>query len=312
VVRLNQDEIIARLVPHGYRFRKVRCEVEGTFQIADVDWNNKDVPHLNEVHAWANDVTCVVEEDLQASISLQKVLGIPFPLALVHYDSAGGHQTHFITVLAWAIVTEHEFVAVSPTRTRAITTYAVGANRFWMLFFPLIRALIRRNYRKLMSEDVPMRERRGRLRSWGYTFRGDEKPARDIRDSLPVARNNVIPPANGDAPGFDPVAVAELTADGTLIGRSDHLGLRLCREGDAVVAYPRMCPHEGADLDGVTAVDRCVVCPWHARRIPPSAVLDLGAPDATATTRWHELELVDGHIVITSRAADRNARVSTD
>src|SRR5215216_5479795 len=102
----------------GYRFRKIRCEIAGEFQVADVDWNNKDVPHLNHVHDWADDVTCVVDEDLQATVSLQKIFGVPFPLVLVHYDSGDGRQTHFVTLLAWTIVTDHEFVPLTPTRTR--------------------------------------------------------------------------------------------------------------------------------------------------------------------------------------------------
>src|SRR5829696_8919203 len=103
---MNQDGVVERLTALGHHFRTVRVETEGEYQIADVDWNNKDVLHLNHVHRWVDDVTCVVDRDLQATVSLQKVLGIQFPLVLVHYDSGPNHQTHFLTLLAWTIVTE--------------------------------------------------------------------------------------------------------------------------------------------------------------------------------------------------------------
>jgi len=248
---------------------------------------------------------------MQASISLQKVVGITNPLILVHYDAETNHQTHFVTLLAWTMVTDHEFIALSPTRTRAVTTYTVCSSRFWMLFWPLIRALLRRNYRQLMSEDVPLRERRGLLRSWGYTFRGDGE-LRDIRASLNVHANNVFapdPPA-ADPPVFAPVPVDDLRPDRpTFVGRSDHLGLLLRREGRRVSAFARMCPHEGAELDNVAVAHDCQTCPWHGRELEPLAVLDLDADRPAADTPWHHLEVVDGKLeVVVTDAGDAKRR----
>lgn len=307
VARLNRDAIVAQLEAHGLRFRTVTVQTEGEYLPTDVDWNNKDVPHLNHVHRWVNDVTCVVDRDLQASISLQKALGIPFPLVLVHYDSAPNQQTHVVTLLAWTIVTQHEFITVTPSRTRAVTSYAIGATPFWMLFFPLIGWVVRRNYRQLMSEDVPMRERRGRLRSWGYTFRGDEGP-RDIRSTVPIANDNVVPPpAAVDPPTFPPTPLDEIGEAGwTLLGRSDHLGLKVQRQGRRVLVYPRMCPHEGADLDLTPAVDGCLSCPWHGRRLASIASLDLDDDEPRAETGRHRLHVEGGRLHI-SVIVDRTA-----
>ena len=300
--RLTRDAVVAQLEEQGLRFRTVTVQTEGEYLPTDVDWNNKDVVHLNHVHTWADDVTCVIDRDLQATVSLQKVLGVTCPVVIVHYDSEPDHQTHFFTLLAWTVVTDIEFVALGPTRTRAITSYSVGAKRPWMLAFPLIRALLRRNYRQLMSEDVPMRERRGVLRSWGYTFVGDGGP-RDIRDSVPIARNNVVVPDLPTLP-TDPVPLAEL-AEGAvvLVGRSDHLGLRLQRRGREVLAFPRLCPHEGAELDGAAAVDGCVQCPWHGRQLPPVAVIDLDEA-AEAATPHHRLRVQGDRLHIEPLASE--------
>jgi nitrite reductase/ring-hydroxylating ferredoxin subunit len=306
VARLTRDEIVAQLEGHGRRFRTVTHQTEGDYLPGDVDWNNKDLLHLNEVHERLNDVTFVLEEDHRASISLQRVLGIPFPLVMVHYDDGPDEQTHVVTMLAWTIVTHHRFVRVTPTRTRAITSYSVGASRFWMAFFPLIRLAIRRNWEQLMAEDIPMRERRGLLRSWGYSFRGDDRSSRDFRTTVVLEADNVVPPADpGPAPDFDPVPLSTIIAGRwTLLGRSDHLGLRLTREGNTVVAYGRLCPHEGAELDEVPVVDACVSCPWHGRRLDALAVLDLGDPAPKAETAWHRLEVVDDRVRVTVTVPD--------
>jgi nitrite reductase/ring-hydroxylating ferredoxin subunit len=291
VPRLSRDAIVRQLEEQGLRFRTVTVQTEGDYLVADVDWNNKDVLHLNHVHRWANDVTCVMEADLQATVSLQEVLGITCPVIIVHYDSAPGHQTHFFTLGPWSVVTDIEFVEVTPTRTRTVTSYAVGAKRLWMLAFPVIRALLRRNYRQLMSEDVPMRERRGLLRSWGYTFRGDDEGPRDLRASLAVQANNVVHPGDVPVPDTDPVPIGSI-GEVTRLGRSDHLGLQVRRQGGRLLVHPRLCPHEGADLDGAALDGDCLVCPWHGRRLPPLAELDLAGGEAT--TPWHHLAVEDG------------------
>jgi nitrite reductase/ring-hydroxylating ferredoxin subunit len=289
VPRLTRDQLVAQLEAQGLRFKSVTLSTEGEYLPTDVDWNNKDTLHLNHVHTWVRDVTFVLDRDVQSTVSLQRVLGATFPLVLTHYDNGPNHQTHVVALLAWTIVTRHEFVPVSATRTRAVTSYSVGGNRFWMAFFPVIRWTIRRNYRRLMSEDVPLRERRGVLRSWGYTFRGDGPEPRDLRASMPVTADNVLLP---EAPGpahFDPVPIARLS-EGTpvLVGRSDHLGLRLERHGHRVLALPRLCPHEGAALDDAEVDADCLRCPWHGRRLP-GAVLDLDEDEPRAATTWHRL-----------------------
>jgi hypothetical protein len=301
VARLNRDALVAQLEAQGLHVRMVTVQTEGEYLPTDADWNNKDVPHLNQVHQWVDNVTFVTDRDLQAQVNLQQVLGIPFPVVLVHYDNAPNEQTHVVTLLAWTIVTHHEFIPVTATRTRAVTSYSVGSTRFWMLFFPAVRWAIRRNWRQLMSEDVPMRERRGRLRALGYRFRGDDDEIRDFRASLPIASDNVIPPEDGPAPEpLGSVRVDALTGSSwTLLGQTDHLGLKLRREGDEVVAYPRMCPHEGADLDTTPATDGCLVCPWHGRRLHPVARLDLADDGSTADTRWHRLAIRDGELHVT-------------
>jgi len=302
VARLTHEEIVERLTTLGLRFRTVRMQTEGDYLPTDVDWNNKDVLHLNHIHRWVNDVTFVVDRDLQASVSLQKAAGIPFPLVLVHYDNGPNHQTHVVTLLAWTIVTHHEFITVTPTRTRAVTTYAVGANRLWAPLFPLVRWAIRRNYRQLMSEDVPMRERRGRLRSWGYRFRGDGE-VRDIRASVSAAADNVLAPDDG-APDIEPwsMPLDDLhDGESVLVGRSDHLGVRLERRGGSLLVHQRMCPHEGADLDEVpSSPDGCVQCPWHGRLLEPLATIPLADASREQVADGVEVSVADGLIAVRS------------
>lgn len=297
MVKLSHDGIIERLESLGMVHRSVECSTEGEYLPADVDWNNKDVVHRNFVHSRIDDIVCVMEKDLQASLSYQKVLGLALPLVLVHYDTGPNEQAHFVTLLAWTMVTRHRFIPLDDTHTRAVTTYTVASNRFWMLFWPVIRKLLQLNHRTLMSEDTPLRERRGRLRSWGYRYRGDGAPV-DLRTTISVSANNVeLPDPPAPPPSFDPVDLSSLDEGArVLLGRSDHLGLLLRRQGTRLEAYARLCPHEGAELDDAEVDDGCQACPWHGRRLPPLAVLDLAVEAPSAETRWHRLSVVDGAV----------------
>jgi nitrite reductase/ring-hydroxylating ferredoxin subunit len=304
VVKLSHDAIIERLESFGLVHRSVQCSTEGEYLPADVDWNNKDVVHRNFVHSRIADVPTVVEKDLQAAVSFQTVLGTPFPMVLVHYDTGPNEQAHIVTALAWTMVTHHRFIPLSETRTRAVTTYTVASSRFAMLLWPAIRKLLQVNHRTLMSEDTPLRERRGRLRSWGYHYRGDGAPV-DMRTTVSVVANNLVfpdPPA--EPPTFDPVALSRLgQGSRVLVGRSDHLGLKLRRQGTRVEAYARLCPHEGAELDDVEVQDGCQTCPWHGRELPPEAVLDLTQDAPSAETTYHCLAVVDDEVRVTVKPA---------
>lgn len=295
--RRSQAELIARLSRLGLTFRTVTVQTEGDYQVEDADWNFKDVPHLNHVHGLADNVNGLTDRDAVASVTLQRVLGVPLPLVLSHYENAPDCQTHLFTLFTYVVVTEITFEALTPTRTRVVTTYAVGSSRFWMRLFPLVRRLLERNYRTLMSEDLPMRERKGRLRSWGYSFRGDGR-RREFTESLDIERDHVIPPPRGPVLELQRIDVSSL-AEGVprLVGRSDHLGLRIERAGGELRVFPRMCSHEGAELDGVAA-DRCGLrCPWHGRRVAPIGVIDLDGATPVLEVENGRLR-VDGGVLL--------------
>ena len=139
--------------------RTLQVHTEGEYLPTDVDWNKQGRPPPQRVHSLVNDVTCVIRRNMQASISLQTVAGLTNPLILVHYDAEPNHQTHFVTLLAWTMVTDHEFIALSPPapeRSRPTPSARPGSG-----CSPgrSSSGCCCRNYRQLMSEDVPLRER---------------------------------------------------------------------------------------------------------------------------------------------------------
>ncbi len=304
MIRRSQSELIQELRKEGFQFNEFALMQEGNYSVDDVDWNYKDIPHFAHVHQQAEAYPTFITDDCISSILAQPVLGFRVPMALMNYQSGPRRQTYYTSAFFFVLVIETTCESIGPAQTRVRTNYAIGAKGLMRIFFPLLRWSIKRNYRMLMAGDVPMRERRGEIRKWGYSFRLDGQ-SQGFEGTLQIGRSNVIrPQALAAAPESTIDLRAVLPTDGTYLwGRSDHLGLRLVREGTTVVALPRLCPHEGACLDLSPCVGGQTHCPWHGRKFKPLATFALdGADVQRVVSADYDFLLTGGVLRLTAKA----------
>jgi nitrite reductase/ring-hydroxylating ferredoxin subunit len=274
--RLAKAQIVKRLTLEGYKFREFTLEHLGRYAAADADWNYKDIPHLHYVHHLAEAVPTMVSDDFVVTLNTQKMFGMKVPLSVVNYESGANEQTYYTTLFFFVLIIQTKFSEVEPLKTRVATTYSVGMPPLLLWLFPLLRWTITKNYRVLMSTDIPMRERRGELRSRGFGFKC-AGPSYSFADTQVITRTNLVPPVRAsDVPAFNVDLKTALPADGeTFFGTNDDLGLRARRSGNVVMLYPRVCPHEGSCLDDSAIRDGRVQCPWHGREFAPICTVDL-------------------------------------
>ena len=272
--RWSKHHIIEKLSKEGLVFSEFALTDEGEYAIDDADWNYKDIPHLHHIHELVEAYPTTLQDDLITSLNIQKVLGIKTPLSVVNYQSGTNEQTYYTTWFFFILIVRTHYEKLTANRTRVVTTYNIGSPPILKWCTPLIRFLIRKNYRNLMSGDIPMRHRRGELRSWGYTFR-KKGESYTFPETTEILQKNVILPQ----PAQNPTTIDILNTlphNGEyLVGRSDHMGVRLSREANRLDIYPRMCPHEGALLDHEKCVNRKVKCPWHGRLHSPMASFEI-------------------------------------
>ena len=225
----------------------------------------------------------LVSDEMVATINMQKVGPFKFPLAIFNYESGPNSQTYYTTWMMYALIIETNYEKLAENRTRVTTTYAIGYPRWLKWTFPLIRKVLTRNYHDLMSTDIPMRERRGQLRSWGYSFACPTERY-SFEKTMAVYDTNVIPPLDHSINSEFLLDIAKfLPQDGEYFyGKDDHLGLRIVRNGNQIKLYLRMCPHEGASLDKQPCVNEKVKCPWHGRLHAPLANFDLASSNKQA------------------------------
>jgi nitrite reductase/ring-hydroxylating ferredoxin subunit len=257
-------------------FRSASVRQEGEYAVQDADWNYKDVPHLNIVHrSVVRAVIADVTEDHLTSINFQQLFGARLPITLFNYSVTPTTQVYFTTFFLWVLVVETTLEDLGDGRTRVDTTFYVGSSRPFMALFPLISRLLTRNNRLLMQGDIPMRERRGQLRTRGFRFAGDEK-GHGFESTMPLWPTHVIaPPSEPTTLVIDDV-VERTRVCPYLAGTDDHLGVRVEQSRGQLLVLPRICMHEGACLDQSPCENGGNLrCPWHGKRIEPLASFPL-------------------------------------
>lgn len=306
--------LVAVLSANGFTFKQFDCVSEGNYSPVDAEWNYMDVPHLKYVHKQVDGWPTFLADTVSASVFVQNIPLFRLPLTVTQYKTSKDSITYYTSFGLYLVIIETRWAEVGPNRTRVTTTYAIG----WIgwltgLGFPLIRWLLRRNYKILMSEDIPMRDQRGRLRAQGYDFKFPEAGPSFIYSKKIMEQNVVVPEQNVIAPPsvhrWDDVTmkISDI-GDGSVvtIGDANHVGLSVLRTGGSLQFFPRLCPHEGASLDdevkscganGRTSGSPCVIqCPWHGRKFTPILSVQLPAEKAHYETEWHGF-IVDGDSV---------------
>lgn len=291
-----KEQLIAQLKREGLVFSEFSVTHEGAYTPEDADWNYKDVPHLHHVHNLVEAVFSFVDNHCIATINMQKVLGLTFPMSVFNYESGPNEQTYYTTWFFFALIVNTKYQAIGENRTRVVTTYSVGSPGWLKWCFPMIRWVLKRNYDDLMSSDIPMRERKGELRSWGYGFKSGGTHY-SFERTMDIASSNVILSRPSSTSLEIDIRDAAPVDGEYYFGRSDHIGVRVIRDKGSLKIFPRMCLHEGARLDGQPCSNGRIKCPWHGRTYQPLAVFDLNEQSRQEATAQYVDVVLDNFVL---------------
>ncbi len=295
VIKKTKKQLVDGLKKENLKFNEFSLCHEGNYSASDADWNYKDIPHLHHVHQLAEAVQSYADDGTIANIVIQKILGVKIPLAVYIYENSPTSQVYYTASFFSVLIMESVYDEIAPNRTRVTTTYCIGSSKLFTWTFPILKWLIKRNYRDLMSTDIPMRERRGQLRSWGYEFQ-KTTPTYSYVKSINISGTNVTPPVaplHSDTTEF--IIDAILPGNGEYTwGRDDAWGLRLVRVDNTLKLFARMCHHEGASLDAQPCKNDKIQCPWHGKLVSPLATFQLknNEPQSSAT-KFHKITYIN-------------------
>lgn len=299
--RSSREGILRQLKTAGYSIHSFSVASIGEYALADADWNYKDVPHLNIVHSKVRAIIGTMGDDVITTLNLQKIFGIPVPLTLVNYATSETAQTYFTTLGPYVLVVHTSYENTDERTTTVTTNYNIAAAGIARVAFPLLEKILRGNYKTLMSEDLPMRTRRGELRARGFGFASDGRP-RTFVETTDLTVANVVPPAREDTEKYVVMRrELEATKD-VLVGRDDDCGVRLMLKENTILVFPRYCNHEGASLDCAVLKNKVISCPWHAKAVPALASVSL-VPGTTQRFGVSEIVIGEHEVHVTLPAA---------
>ena len=270
------ENIVSSLISEGLKFKNFSLESSGEFHVDDVDWNYKDMLHATYVLKLLDPAPIVITDFTIAQIFFQKFLIFRFPFSIYQYDSGPNQLSYFFTLFSFVFVVNTKFFTEGQI-TKVQTTYNIGSSPFLLaIFFPFIKWSLSKNYRVLMSEDMPMRLRRGELRKMGANFKKQDGPYSFLK-TININEENCEFSLNLFNPKItSSIEMVRSDQNGLplefLTGRSDAWGLRGIVNAGVLKIYPRLCAHEGACLDRTDTKGDVLYCPWHNKRIQPIVI----------------------------------------
>lgn len=299
-MRRTKEDIIRQLKSSGYVVSRFTLRTEGMYSVDDASWNYRDgIVHLSHVHPQVKNIPVVADSNKLASIFLQRVFGIQFPIGVFDFETAEHTQTTFFTFAFFVVVVENVCESHGTNRASVTTNYHICSAPLLRWAHPIFRWLLKRNYRLLMAQDVPLRERRGELRSWGFSFTGEEEN-RSYLTSLNTVEDHVVAPEPAlEEPPVPPISLSELRdGERIFVGRDDHRGLQFVRDGDEVLVFQRLCLHQGASLDSASVCAGRLTCGWHGRKMEPLTRINLAKKNSRACLSGYLFELREGNLHI--------------
>ena len=264
-------EIILSLEKENYKFNYFNTETVGEYLPEDADWNYKDIEHPKLVHSGFSAIQTFASEDIACSINLQKIpfLGISLPLLIVNYEYTKFNQTYYTSFGPYIIFISTIIEKKDSDQTLVRTRYAVGSKSIFRIFHKLIGKILLKNYKTLMSEDLPMRNRKGLLRKIGHSFYSpkDTYPfnySEQLNKSNVYLNKNTTNEITIDKNNF------LLSKEGDMLGQKlGVLSFFVTENNEKKEIWPTTCSHEGANLNKKCIKGERIYCPWHNKVTAP-------------------------------------------
>ncbi len=239
-------------------------EIPAQCDMRDLDWNHMDQRHRNYVHGLYEE-TLRVGRGANFALSLTniRVLGVPFLVLItdVRLDRGLFYQTFNLFNLIYVHVVIKSLSQPKedgkPCALRTVDWYIVSHSIFKFLHPSVARRLERINEVQ-NKEDLPLQERRVRLRKNGYRFLTDDPNYINTNDLKPhlimpkLVKSYEIPLSDCESGQLKKVSAGPVE-------------LLVRKDGETeITVWPAHCPHEGGPLeDGKFCSLDTIRCPWH-------------------------------------------------
>jgi nitrite reductase/ring-hydroxylating ferredoxin subunit len=248
---------LKRLTP-GAAVTSSGVEFLSESRLEDNEWGVFDLIHRVHVHnTYDNFIPLISSRDI--SILVTRFGRLPLLFQVMAARLRPGVYYQSFSVLGILYCHQVTWMTQEDAKTRVKITWYLVSHRIFKFLHSLFSWRLRKLQETQNGEDAPLRKRRLELRGRGVTFVTDSPDftnANDLGDHVILPKQTW--PIHNKLPGLKDQQTAHV--------RLGPFELLLHKDGDHLLVWPGLCPHEGALLDESHRCGDQLSCPWHGRK----------------------------------------------
>lgn len=309
IMRMGQDI--------GFNYEKFEFSILGNYTSNDSLFNHRDIPHFNHLHknlAGGHGNEGIYYGEVVSYIRYFKFLGISFPILQLMKDDGKNRVLETFSFFCFHFLKLNEEIDQEKNKCLSKITYFIGSKNKLLLivFLPFFKKMFKKSFRDYKNDDWPFLNRRGFLRKNGFSFDKDNNKTFKYADTLNIRKQNCffINPEIEKKKLFN-IDLDDLPDNEiSKIGDIGIMGFQLYRNNNIIKIYPRVCPHEGGDLDinndvGIKYTkndflkNKCKIrCNVHSRFFDPIVEIDLKDHKKNYSSNLYDFVLSDKSLTI--------------
>lgn len=304
----------------GFKYNSFKFSVEGDYSSADSLFNHRDIPHFNHLHpnlAYGYGNEGIYYGEVVSFIRYYKFLGISFPILTLMKDDGENRVLETYSFFCFQFLKLNEEIDQPNDKCLSKITYYIGSKNKLLLnlFTPFFKKMFTKSFNDFKNDDRPFLNRRGRLKKAGFTFNRDNIKNFRYDSTLNVKKQNCF--YTNDTNHINNKTTIDLKniENNKILKVNDAgiMGFQVYKDANFIKIYPRVCPHEGGDLDinsqvgltytinDFTKKDCKMRCNVHNRMFDPIATIDLNNDNKEYKSNMYSFMLQNNKIYVKIR-----------
>ena len=265
------DKLINQFKKSGFSFSSKSFVAEHNCLAIDLDFNYKDVLHLEHVHPGFYCYFHSISEKSLVDSRFIEVLKIKIPVTLSSWEPEENEHASLFNLFGFVVITVAKFENIGENKSKVTTTYNVSHQSKLILKIasPIVHSLLKKSYYKILEEDTQIRERKGELRKNGHDFNKPYDGPYRYSETLDNQKNNVFLKNKSKK-----ITITTKIGNEVGINTEDVRGIYIVKKDDLYYLHNSTCPHEGAKLKNCLKNNNIIKCPWHGRVIKPLKIFN--------------------------------------
>ena len=278
----------------GFAYNSFEFSIEGDYTSSDSLFNHRDVPHFNHLHpnlAYGYGNEGIYYGEVVSFIRYYKFLGVSFPILTLMKDDGENRVLETYSFFCFQFLKLNEEIDLPNSKCLSKITYFIGSKNKLLLnlFTPFFKRMFLKSFNDFKNDDRPFLNRRGNLKKCGFVFNKDNTKKFRYDSTLNVKKQNCFYTNNNKLPNDKTVINIDQIEKDKILKVNDVgiMGFQIFKDSNHIKIYPRVCPHEGGDLDvnseiGVKYTEKDFInknhrmrCNIHNRMFEPIVTIDL-------------------------------------